>query len=135
VLEILAPLGLTAAEGALTKATTLSSEHPKTNLTIFIPNNAAFEAVGSILGNMSETQLSNILSYHIVPDIVNYLDPFHNISLPTLISEDVHIVAQDGNVFVNSAEAVIHNVLAAEGVIHVIDKYAPHPSLTIKVPC
>jgi uncharacterized surface protein with fasciclin (FAS1) repeats len=125
VLELLELLGLTAAQGALTKATDLRSELPNTNLTLFVPTNAAFEAVGSVLSNMSETQLRNVIGYHIVPGVVDYLDPFHNTSLPTLVSEDIHIIAEAGNVFINSAEAVTHNVLAAEGVLHIIDKCAP----------
>jgi transforming growth factor-beta-induced protein len=123
---------LTAAEGALTKATTLGSALPRTNLTLFVPTNTAFEVVGSVFDDddnnnntdISKAQLSNILAYHVVPDVVEYLLSFHNISLPTLLSsEHLHIVVgEDGKIFINSAEAVIRNVLAAEGVLHVIDK-------------
>lgn len=121
-LEILSPLSLTAAEAALTKATKLESQLPKTDVTLFVPNNEAFEAFGSVFGNMSETQLSSTLGYHIVPEVVNYLASSGNTPLPPFLSEDIHIVAEDRNIFVNSAEVVLRNVLAAEGVIHIIHK-------------
>jgi hypothetical protein len=82
-LEILSPLGLTAAEAVLTKATKLESQLLKTDVTLFVSNNKAFEAFGSVFGNMSETQLSSTLGYHIVPEVVNYLAPSGNTPLPT----------------------------------------------------
>lgn len=126
VVEVLGPLGLTAAEGALTTATNLGSELRNTTLTLFVPNNAAFEAVGSLFGALSTTQLHEVLGYHVVPAVVQYFGPQTNVSLPTLIGKDLHVVAGDARVFVNSAEAVMYNVLVAEGVIHIIDKYLPH---------
>jgi uncharacterized surface protein with fasciclin (FAS1) repeats len=119
-LEILSPLSLTAAEAALTKATKLESQLLKTDVTLFVPNNKAFEAFGSVFGNVSGMQLSSTLGCHIVPKVTNYLAPSGNTPLPTFLSEDIYTVAEDRNILVNSAEVILRNVLAAEGVIHLI---------------
>jgi uncharacterized surface protein with fasciclin (FAS1) repeats len=93
------------------------------NLTAFIPNNAAFQAIGSALANATVEQLQSIIGYHIVPDVVGYSSDLSNgTKLTTLDNSTITITLDGHKVFVNSAEVVIPNVLIAEGVVHVIDK-------------
>lgn len=34
------------------------------DVTVFVPNNAAFQAIGSAVGNLTMSQLTSILEYH-----------------------------------------------------------------------
>ena len=115
-------LNLTAATGAL--ADTESNQPLPPNLTAFIPNNAAFKAIGSTLATLPLANLSAILGYHLVPDIVAYSTDLKNDStLITSINETVHITVSNGTYYVNNAKVIVPNVLVMEGVVHVIDEY------------
>ena len=93
------------------------------NLTAFIPNNAAFQDIGSVLVNLTMQDLGGILGYHIVPDVVGYSTALTNGTKLTSLTNGTLTITIDGkNVFVNSAKVVVPNVLVKEGVVHVIDK-------------
>ena len=112
----------TSALGAIAMSGITSGTLPA-NLTAFIPNNAAFQAIGSDLANVSMTQLEGILAYHIVPDVVGYSTDLMNGSMLTTVSGGNLTITIDGSdVFVNSAKVVVPNVLVKEGVVHIIDK-------------
>jgi uncharacterized surface protein with fasciclin (FAS1) repeats len=112
----------TAALGAMAQSGFASGSLPA-NLTAFIPNNDAFKAIGSALGNISMEQLQGILGYHIVGDAVVYSTMLTDgMNLTTLTPGNIHVTIDGDDVFVNSAKVVIPNVLIKEGVVHVIDK-------------
>ena len=118
----LVALNDTSALGALVDSGVTAGALPA-NLTAFIPNNAAFQAIGSALANVSMSQLAGILAYHIVPDVVGYSTDLTNGTNLTTASNGTLTITIDGDkVFVNSARVVLPNVLIKEGVIHVIDK-------------
>ena len=56
--------GLSGAVGALTKANLAEPVNMLRDVTVFVPNNMAFEAIGSSLPNMTTQQLASILQYH-----------------------------------------------------------------------
>ena len=56
--------GLSAVAGALTKANLVDALDSAMDVTVFAPNNAAFQAIGSATGNLSMADLANILEYH-----------------------------------------------------------------------
>ncbi|KAF9869890.1 fasciclin domain-containing protein [Colletotrichum karsti] len=112
---------LTAAVGAITKANVGPALASSPDLTYFIPNNEAFRAIGSLAGGLNETTLQSILSYHVVSGAVLYSPQITNTSLTTLGGGNVTVRVVDGSVFVNDAKVVVPNVLAANGVVHVID--------------
>jgi len=92
------------------------------NATVFIPNNAAFQAIGSALSNVTVQQLQGIFGYHVVPDVVGYSSLLSNgTKLTTLTNQTLTITIDGADIFVNSAKVVIPNVLIKEGVVHVID--------------
>lgn len=103
---------------------TLTGETP---YTLFIPTNEAFQEMlvamemptEALMGN-SEL-LADVLSYHVVQG--NYLvaDLQNGMTLTTLEGQEVTLtVAQDG-VLVNTAEIVEADLLASNGVVHVIN--------------
>lgn len=59
-------MGLTSLAGALTKTNMVTAVDGLSDVTIFAPSNKAFEAVGSAAESASVTDLSTILSYHVL---------------------------------------------------------------------
>ncbi|KAJ9627560.1 uncharacterized protein PV06_05900 [Exophiala oligosperma] len=120
--ETAVELNLTAAVGALTNTSLAETVDHMTDVTCFIPNNAAFRAIGSALPNLTMEQLTSILQYHVVEGVVGYSTDLQNgTSLKTAQGNNVTVTVDDGDVFVNSAKVVIPDVLVANGVVHVID--------------
>jgi len=113
---------LTSATGALMSAGIVETLDDLMDVTVFVPNNEAFTAIGSALPNMTKEQLTSILEYHVVNGTVGYSSMLSNMSLMTMGGMNVTISMSNGSVFVNSAKVVTPNVLVANGVVHVIDK-------------
>jgi len=91
-------------------------------MTYFVPNNAAFAAVGNVLTTLSAKELDNILKYHASRG-VKYSTGLGNGTLSAVNGETLTITTRpDGSIFVNSAKVIESDVLVKNGVIHVIDK-------------
>jgi hypothetical protein len=118
---------VTALVGALTQANLASTVDSLHDVTIFAPSNAAFQAIGSAVGSLSTAQLASILEYHVINGTVGYSSLLTNETIKTVQGGSVTITIEDGSVFVNSAKVIVPNVLVANGVVHVIDKYVPLP--------
>lgn len=115
-------LNLTSAAGALREAGAPQSFGIlPTNLTAFIPNDEAFQAIASVVGNLSTEDLTRVLGYHLVPNMTLYTSDLSNMSLPTFSDANVTITTVGSDVFINQARVAIVNVLIEEGVLHVID--------------
>ena len=56
--------GLSAAAGALSKANLVAPVDALADVTLFAPNNEAFQNIGSALPNLTVQQLTGILEYH-----------------------------------------------------------------------
>lgn len=111
------------------------------DVTVFAPNNAAFQAIGSATGNLTMMELANILEYHgkrvllvlqnilltpnslVVNGTVAYSSTLKNETVMAMNGVNLTITVEGSDVFVNSAKVVTPNVLVANGVVHVIDKY------------
>ena len=93
--------------------------------TVFAPTNDAFAALpdGALDGLLADPDaLANVILYHAVEGAVFAGDVVAMESATTLNGESVSIsVDDDGNVFINDAQVVMTDVLASNGVIHVID--------------
>lgn len=113
---------LTALAGALTTADLVSTVDTLQDVTIFAPSNAAFAAIQNLAANLTTEQLSAVLTYHVVQGTVGYSSALTSgMMLPTVQGGRVTITLNDGNVFVNSAEVEVADVLVSNGVVHVID--------------
>ena len=123
VLDTALALNLTSFRGAVNATEQIEKANDR-NVTIFAPNNEAFNRIGSALANLSTDDLRGIVEYHIV-NSVHYSPSLTNGT--TLRSEDdgkeLRITHhENGTIFVNAAEVVVPNVLIANGVLHIIDK-------------
>lgn len=82
---------------------------------------------GSATGSLTTQQLANILEYHVINGTVGYstllTSGLANESLPTVSGGELNILVENGKVFVNSAQVIITDIIVANGVMHVLDKY------------
>lgn len=95
------------------------------NITVFAPNNDAFAAIGSLLGDLSMDELGGILQYHVVEGTVGYSSGLMNGTLMAANGEELNVMMMGEDVYVDSARVVIPDVLIANGVLHVIDRLVP----------
>ncbi len=120
---------LVAAVEAAGLAETLSGEGP---FTVFAPTDEAFAAlpeglVDALLLPENQEALTAILTYHVLDGEVLAADVTAG-DVPTLEGEDITISTDDG-VMVNDATVTATDVMASNGVIHVIDAVLVPPSI------
>lgn len=102
---------------------TLQGEGP---FTVFAPTDEAFSklpagTVESLLLPENKDRLVAILTYHVVPGEVLAADVVKLSSANTVEGQPVSISADDEGVRVNDANVIKTDVMASNGVIHVID--------------
>lgn len=96
----------------------------KQKLTVFAPTNAAFNKVPkSTLNKLAHNKklLKAVLLYHVVSGEVLAKQVVKLHSVKTLNGAKLKIHVRNGTVFVNQARVTKANVLASNGVIHVIN--------------
>lgn len=102
---------------------TLKGEGP---FTVFAPTDEAFAAlpagtVEDLLKPENKDKLIAVLTYHVVPGAVMSTDLTNNMKATTVQGGEVTIMTE-GGVMVNDAKVVQADIMASNGVIHVIDK-------------
>lgn len=112
---------LTAAAGALIETDLVGTLDSAQDLTIFVPNNEAFQLAGSAFANASVETLKSVLQYHAVVGSVVFSQDISNGTILPLSGQPIVVNVVDGSIFVNQAKVVLPNVLLANGVAHVID--------------
>ncbi len=112
---------LVAAVQAAGLADVLAGDGP---FTVFAPTDEAFAQLpeGTIEALLADIPaLTNILLYHVVEGRVLAEDVVLLEEAETLLGETISIRVEDGKVFINGAEVIITDIIADNGVIHVID--------------
>ena len=101
-------------------------------LTVFAPTDAAFAALpaGTLDGLLKDpAALKKILLYHVVSGAVTADKVVGLTSATSVEGSPIAISVKDGTVYLNdSAKVVTPDVMASNGVIHVIDKVILPPS-------
>jgi uncharacterized surface protein with fasciclin (FAS1) repeats len=101
------------------------------NLTVFAPTDEAFAAlpdgtVENLLKPENKDQLAALLSYHVVPQKIASADIADGSTDVATLKEEgdttITIVKSDTGVTVDGANVVSADVMADNGIIHVIDK-------------
>jgi uncharacterized surface protein with fasciclin (FAS1) repeats len=114
---------LVAAIEAAGLADTLKGEGP---YTVFAPTDAAFEklpegTLDSLLRDENRDKLIAILSYHVVPGKVTS-EQVAGLSDATTVEGGELSISRSGNsVMINDATVTTADIVASNGVIHVID--------------
>merc|ERR1711997_181322 len=95
--------------------------------TVFAPNNAAFAklpegTIATLLKPENKDQLTAILLKHVLPVQIKAGEiPSGSTKVKTVGGEEVEIINAGGGVTVNGATVIATDVLASNGVVHVID--------------
>lgn len=104
---------------------------PGENLTVFAPTDDAFAAlpegtVENLLKPENKDQLAAILSYHVLPrKLTANMLPGRTIHVKTIKADGdrmLSVTKSGGGVTVDEANVVTADIMADNGVIHVIDK-------------
>ena len=112
-------------------ASTLSGEG---TFTVFAPTDDAFKAAGfpdvKSVQDAPADVLQGILLYHVLGTVVKSADVQGASALPvkTLADKDFYVSGKDGKVWVNNAMVTAKDLMASNGIIHVIDKVLMPPS-------
>ncbi len=112
---------LEAAVVAAGLVETLSGDGP---FTVFAPTDAAFAALpdGTVEAVLADIDLlTAILTYHVVGGTTLSTDLMDGMSVATLNGESVTVTINTEGVFINDAKVILADVLADNGVVHVID--------------
>ncbi|MDZ7717225.1 MAG: fasciclin domain-containing protein [Balneolaceae bacterium] len=100
-------------------AGTLSGDGP---FTIFAPVNSAFDEISDTLEGLSEEEVSDVLTYHVIPDLIKSGDiPEGTTEIGTVNGAEVTIVNDSGSVTVNGESVITVDLEGTNGVIHLID--------------
>ena len=116
----------------------LSGEGP---FTVFAPTDDAFLALAGALGATAEEllalpELADILLYHVVGATALSTDLSDGQFITTLNGTDVVVSINDEGIFINNAQVTVADIVAGNGVVHVIDAVllptdAPEPTNTV----
>lgn len=118
---------LVAAVEAADLVETLKGEGP---FTVFAPTDEAFAALpeGTVEGLLADPEaLAEILTYHVVPGTVMAADLTDGMTAATVEGQDVTFTVGD-TVMVNDATVTTPDIMATNGVIHVIDAVIMPPA-------
>jgi len=93
--------------------------------TVFAPTDAAFNALpaGTIAALLNDLpQLTDILKHHVVGANVLSGSLSNNQIVTTLLGTDVTVtINSNGDVFIDNAQVIVADIVADNGVVHVID--------------
>lgn len=94
--------------------------------TVFAPTNAAFESLLSQLGISAETlmaqpDLSKVLLYHVISGQVLSTDLTEGLRAGTLNGNEV-VASISNGVKINASNVIMADIMASNGVVHVIDQ-------------
>lgn len=114
---------LAAALGAAGLVDTLKGKGP---FTVFAPTDAAFAklpagTVDTLLKPENKAKLTAILTYHVVPGKVMAADVVKLKEAKTVNGAMLAIKVDSGNVMIDGAKVTTADILASNGVIHVVD--------------
>ena len=114
---------LTAAVTAAGLVKTLQGDGP---FTVFAPTDAAFAAiqkdVDTLLKPENKEKLADILTYHVVSGKTLAAGLHDGQELTTVQGGKLKVTIKGGKVMIGDAHVTMADVVASNGVVHVIDK-------------
>ncbi|MBA89046.1 MAG: hypothetical protein CMB16_07270 [Euryarchaeota archaeon] len=128
----------TSLVAALAKANLVATLEGAGPFTVFAPTDDAFSAAGVDLSNFNSEEeiaaLADILTYHVVSGSVLSTDLTDGMVAPALNGDDLSFTVNADGVMVNDANVVSADVIASNGVIHVIDTVLMPPADLVDIP-
>ncbi|CAN5500223.1 fasciclin domain-containing protein [soil metagenome] len=109
---------------ALTEAGLVDTLKGAGPFTVFAPSDDAFKKVpASDLEALlkDKAKLVKVLTYHVVPGLINAEEVVKHASAKTVEGSDVTIKSGDGGVTISGAKVIQADIMCSNGVVHVID--------------
>jgi len=103
-------------------------------LTVFAPDNTAFAAAGidtALINSLPPLDVANLLTYHVVGSKILSSSVPASDTVNTLQGENIYASKNANGVFVNGIMVKTADILASNGVIHVISNVLIPPTETI----
>lgn len=99
---------------------TLSSDGP---FTVFAPTDDAFAKIpNETLESLSKSDITNILTYHVVPGAYMASDITDGLMLTTVNGDDIEFTIENEMVMINGMPSLLKtDILTSNGIVHVID--------------
>jgi len=97
--------------------------------TVFAPTNEAFDAALEAFPDLTDEQITEILTYHVLAAEVFSTDLSDDQTAETLQGEEITVTIDDG-VQINNANVVTADLAGTNGVVHIIDAVILPPSYT-----
>lgn len=107
---------------------TLSDE--ESEFTIFTPTNAAFEAALEAYPDLTEEQITEILTYHVLTSAVLSSELSDGQTVETFQGEEITVSVGDDGVQINNATVTTVDLEGTNGIVHIIDSVLLPPSYT-----
>jgi len=120
-------------KAAITRAG-LGSALETGTLTVFAPDNTAFAAAGidtALINSLPSSDVANLLTYHVVGSKILSSSVPASDTVNTLQGENIYASKNANGVFVNGIMVKTADILASNGVIHVISNVLIPPTETI----
>jgi uncharacterized surface protein with fasciclin (FAS1) repeats len=129
--DILSTLVAAVKAGGLVE--TLNGDGP---FTVFAPTNAAFEKLPAgvlekLLKPENKAALQKVLTYHVIPAQVKSTDLSDGQMATTVEGNKIEVSLDGQKVMINNAQVVKADIMATNGVVHVIDTVILPPDLTL----
>jgi len=107
--------------------------------TVFAPSNAAFTALGEVANDLlkaeNKADLASLLSFHVVSGYrtSKFLSLNNGAKLKTLEGRSITVNVVDGAVKLGASSVVTADVLASNGIIHLVDSVLDVPKNLVEV--
>ena len=104
------------------------------NFTVFAPDNAAFAAAGfpnaAAINNANVETLKSILLYHVLGTKITagQIPVADNTPVETLSGKSLYVTKKDNKVCVNGVPVIAADIMASNGVVHVVGKVLIPPT-------
>ena len=117
---------------ALVKANLVATLQGDGPFTVFAPTDQAFADAGIDLDAFTTDEeiavLTDILLYHVLSGAVNAADVTDGLTIAMVNGDDASFTVTDGTVMIEDATVTSADVMASNGVIHVIEKVLMPPA-------
>ncbi|KAF8419897.1 FAS1 domain-containing protein, partial [Tirmania nivea] len=151
VSETVAYFNLAAFSGALVKTGLRETVDNTPGLTVFAPNNVAFQIIGNLATGLSTEQLTEVLKYHLVNHTIYDISgaQSQDIRVVSLQGGELTINENKGGWFVNGARIIggkEGGIVVGNGIVYIIDgvlnpaqgemttTFTPNPTLSTQPP-
>ena len=90
--------------------------------TVFAPSDDAFANVAGTVQNLTQDELRSVLTYHVVPEWIRTYDLEGKLQYIETVQGSKLTVRAFNDVHVDDARVISSDIIATNGVIHVIDQ-------------